>query len=72
MVHASVSVSDAVVVPAHIAVLLCVPRLLLQLLLRPSVGPVTKRHTAEILQALAATKLGEHDEHQHQQQQQWG
>uniref|UniRef100_A0A383VDW4 Uncharacterized protein n=1 Tax=Tetradesmus obliquus TaxID=3088 RepID=A0A383VDW4_TETOB len=32
-------------------------RLLLQLLLRPGVGPVTKRHTAEILQALAATKL---------------
>lgn len=34
-------------------------RLLLQLLLRPSVGPVTKRHIGGILQALAATKLGE-------------
>jgi hypothetical protein len=34
-------------------------RLLLQLLLQPNVGAVTKRHTAEILQALAATKLGE-------------
>ncbi|KAF6264717.1 hypothetical protein COO60DRAFT_17043 [Scenedesmus sp. NREL 46B-D3] len=32
-------------------------RLLLQFLLRPDVGSVTKRHTAEILQALAATKL---------------
>lgn len=33
-------------------------RLLLQLLLRPSVSPSTKRHVAEILQALAASKLG--------------
>jgi hypothetical protein len=34
-------------------------RLLLQLLLRPNVGPATKRHIGGVLQALAATKLGE-------------
>jgi hypothetical protein len=33
--------------------------LLLQLLLRPHVGPTTKRHIGGVLQALAATKLGE-------------
>lgn len=34
-------------------------RLLLQLLLRPNMGPATKRHIGGVLQALAATKLGE-------------
>lgn len=52
------AVSDADIAAGH-PLYLCFIRLLLQLLARRDIGPSTKRHTGDILQTLAAAKLGE-------------